>query len=53
MIKGIRDILMKLERKKGAGCDDIPTSLIVDGEKEITGPLTKLINRCLEMGVFP
>ena len=52
-IKDIRDILTKLKRKKAAGCDDIPTSLVVDGVKEIVGPLSKLINRCLEMAIFP
>ena len=44
---------MKLKRKKAPGCDDIPTSLIVDGANEIAGPLSKLINRCLEMAIFP
>ena len=44
---------MKLKRRKAAGCDDIPTSLIVDGANEIAGPLAKLINRCLEMSIFP
>ena len=52
-IKDIRDILMKLKRKKAACCDDIPTSLIIDGANEIAGPLTKLIKRCFEMAVFP
>ena len=51
-IKDIRDILTKLNRKKAAGYDDIPTSF-VDGANEIAGPLSKLINRCLEMAVFP
>ena len=52
-IKDIRDILMKLKRKKAAGCDDIPTSLIADGANEIAGPLSKLINRCIKMAIFP
>ena len=52
-IKDIRDILTKLKRKKAAGYDDIPTSLIVDGANKIAGPLSKLINRCLKMAVFP
>ena len=52
-IKDIKDILMKLKRKKAPGCDDIPTSLIVDGANEIAGPLSKLINRCMEMAIFP
>ena len=51
--KDIRDILMKLKRKKASGYDDIPTSLIVDEANEIAGPLSKLINRCLKMAVFP
>ena len=42
--KDIRDILTKLKRKKAAGYEDIPTSLIVDGANEIAGPLSNLIN---------
>ena len=44
---------MKLKRNKATGCDDLPTSLIVDGANEIAGRLSLLINRCFEIAIFP
>ena len=38
-IKEIRDILIKTKRRKAAGCDDLPTSLIIDGASELARPL--------------
>ena len=46
-------IVKKLKRGKAAEWDNIPIPLIIDGASELAGPLTKLINRCLEMAVFP
>ena len=51
--KEIYEILRKLKRKKSPGYDDIPVSLIIDGAAQISGPLSKLINRCLRQSVFP
>ena len=51
--KDTKDILKKLKRGKAAGWDNILTSLIIDGASDLAGPLTKLINQCLEMAVFP
>ena len=33
--------------------NNIPISLIIDGASELAGPLTKFINRCLEMAISP
>ena len=47
------NILKKLKRNKAVGYDDIPESLIIDGAKEIAGPLTILINHFLNDAAFP
>ena len=44
---------MNLKRNKATGCDDLPASLIDDGANEIAGPLSLLLNRCLEIAIFP
>ena len=49
----IRDVSIKHKRNKTAGYDDIPTSLIIDGATKITGLLSLLISRWLEMAIFP
>ena len=47
------NILKKLKPNKAVGYDGIPGSLIIDGAREIAGPLTMLINRFLNYSVSP
>ena len=45
--------LCKLKRKKSAGIDDIPPSVLKDGADVLAKPLARIINISLETGVFP
>ena len=49
----VQNILKKLKRKKVAGSDGIPVTLIIDGASEIATPLSYLINSSLEDCMFP
>ena len=45
--------LRKLKRRKSAGIDDIPTSVLKGAANVLAKPLTKIINLSLETGGFP
>ena len=45
--------LRKLKRKKSAGLDDIPPSVLKDAAVVLSSPLARIINLSFETGVFP
>ena len=56
VVKGLRDIIeiiRSVKASKAAGIDDIPARLVKDGAEELVAPLTIMINRSLECGLFP
>ena len=49
----IRSLIDKLKPKKSSGYDDISNSLVKELKDELTEPLTVIINKSLQEGVFP
>lgn len=49
----ICSIIQGLKNKKSTGQDEIPVSLIKSVAEEVSGPLSFLVNVCLETGIFP
>ena len=47
------DVLSSLDVSKGPGHDDFSPSVLRWISKEISAPLSRLINACLEVGFFP
>ena len=45
--------LRTINVKKSTGCDNIPGKLLRLAHKELTMPLTSLINNCMKCNVFP
>ena len=45
--------LKSLQRRKAAGCDDLPLGILKDAAYALSGPLTHLINLLLTTGLVP